>query len=113
MGGFMFGADTGQISGFLIMKDYLRRFANDRGNGIYKFNNVREGLIVGLISIGALFGALIAAPLSNKYGRRTVMIAAAIVFWVGNTVQITAQWAWYQIMIGRFISGLGIGSLSG
>jgi MFS transporter, SP family, sugar:H+ symporter len=60
-----------------------------------------------------LFGALIAAPLSDKFGRRRNMIAACMVFYVGNTIQITAVHAWYQIAIGRFITGLAVGSLSG
>lgn len=66
MGGFIFGYDTGktfnvsshkgseiaslmlfsgQISGFLAMSDFLRRFSED-GKA---FSNVRSGLIVGLV----------------------------------------------------------------
>lgn len=55
MGGFIFGYDTGQISGFLEMSVFLRRFgeagpvtsANPSG---YHFSNVRSGLIVALVS---------------------------------------------------------------
>jgi SP family sugar:H+ symporter-like MFS transporter len=53
MGGFIFGYDTGQISGFLEMDVFLRRFGQttadlvDHPNGLY-FTNVRSGLIVGL-----------------------------------------------------------------
>lgn len=114
MGGFLFGADTGQISGFLIMDDFLRRFAQ-RSLGSdppYKFSNVREGLVVGLLSIGSLVGALLAAPLSNRVGRRMAMITACVIFFVGNTVQISTMEAWYQLAIGRFICGLAVGSLS-
>jgi SP family sugar:H+ symporter-like MFS transporter len=51
MGGFIFGYDTGQISGFLEMPDFLRRFADiyDPTTGIYKFSNGRSGTIVGLV----------------------------------------------------------------
>jgi hypothetical protein len=34
------------------------------------------------------------------------------VFSIGVLIQVTAFRAWYQIMIGRFISGLGVGALS-
>jgi len=118
MGGFLFGADTGQISGFLVMKDYLSRFAqyspsSSAKNGVpYAFSNVREGLIVGLLSIGCLIGALIAAPISNRMGRRIAMIVFCCVFYVGNTVQITSFHAWYQVMIGRLICGFAVGALS-
>lgn len=51
MGGFIFGYDTGQISGFLGMKDFQERFGqrNHDGSG-YHFTNVRSGLIVALVS---------------------------------------------------------------
>jgi SP family sugar:H+ symporter-like MFS transporter len=70
-------------------------------------------LIVGLLSIGCLFGAIVAAPFSDRIGRRKSMILACIVFYVGNTIQITTFNAWYQLAIGRFICGLGVGALSG
>ena len=41
------------------------------------------------------------------------MLVAVAVFYVGNTIQITSFHAWYQLGIGRFICGLGVGSLSG
>jgi SP family sugar:H+ symporter-like MFS transporter len=61
MGGFVFGYDTGQISGFLGMKEFQERFGqrNGNGDGGYHFSNVRSGLIVALLSIGTLMGALV------------------------------------------------------
>jgi len=96
-----------------LNQDFLRRFAQYRGGDTYLFSDVREGLVVGLLSIGALIGALAAAPFSDKIGRRKSMLVACAVFYVGNTIQITAMHAWYQIAIGRFIAGLTVGSLSG
>lgn len=49
MGGFLFGYDTGQISGFLAMKDFLKRFGEPGPNGQFQFSNARAGVIVGLV----------------------------------------------------------------
>lgn len=52
MGGFIFGYDTGQISGFLEMEDFLKRFADttDPETGKLAFTNGRSGTIVALVS---------------------------------------------------------------
>lgn len=50
MGGFIFGYDTGQISGFLGMRDFQEQFGQRNGDGSgYHFSNVRSGLIVALV----------------------------------------------------------------
>lgn len=50
MGGFIFGYDTGQISGFLEMPDFLEKFADEtNGEGGLKFSNWKSGLIVALV----------------------------------------------------------------
>ena len=57
--------DTGQISDILLMPDFLLRFgscSNFADANTCKFSDVREGLIVGLLSIGTLIGALLGAP---------------------------------------------------
>ncbi|CAJ2504836.1 Uu.00g122300.m01.CDS01 [Anthostomella pinea] len=112
MGGLIFGYDTGQISGFLEMPDFLRRFGEPQPDGSYGFSNVRQGLIVGLLSIGTLIGALVAAPVADKIGRRWSVCLWSIVVSVGFVVQVSAVNVWEQIMIGRFIAGWGVGALS-
>lgn len=52
MGGFIFGYDTGQISGFLAMSNFKMRYGQlDHDTGDYYFSNVRIGLIVGLVCL--------------------------------------------------------------
>ena len=50
MGGFIFGYDTGQISGFLAMPDFLERFGQHHSDGTPYWSNVRSGLIVAMVS---------------------------------------------------------------
>lgn len=49
MGGFIFGYDTGQISGFLEMKVFQQMFGQQQADGSYSFSDVRSGLIVALV----------------------------------------------------------------
>ncbi|KAL2420004.1 High-affinity fructose transporter ght6 [Exophiala dermatitidis] len=113
MGGLCFGYDTGQISGFLEMDNFLENFADKRDP--LKFGNIRSGLIVGMLSIGTLIGALIAGPLANNrtIGRKYSICIWSAVFCAGVAVQMGALGPrWYQVMIGRIIAGLAIGGLS-
>lgn len=54
IGGIIFGYDTGQISGFLEMKNYKQRYAQLKSDGSYEFSNVRSGLIVSMVSNSSL-----------------------------------------------------------
>jgi Sugar (and other) transporter len=114
MGGLIFGyGGIGQIGGFLLMEDYANRFGNETDiDGTKAFSNVRQGTIVGLLMIGALIGALIAAPITDRFGRKPCISLWAFVFAIGQVIEISAQKAWYQLVIGRVVEGLGIGGLS-
>ncbi|KAL2841886.1 general substrate transporter [Aspergillus pseudoustus] len=113
MGGFTFGYDTGQISGFLEMDNFLHRYGEQHSDGTYYFSNVRSGLIVGLLSIGTLMGALIAAPIADRIGRKWSISVWCVLICVGITVQISAPVGkWYQVALGRWVAGLGVGGLS-
>ncbi|KAJ5578335.1 uncharacterized protein N7459_007299 [Penicillium hispanicum] len=113
MGGFLFGYDTGQISGFLEMKNFLQRYGEPSSDGSYHFSNARSGLIVGLLSIGTLIGALIAAPIADRIGRKWSISAWCAIVCVGITVQISSPFGkWYQVAMGRWVAGLGVGAVS-
>jgi SP family sugar:H+ symporter-like MFS transporter len=131
MGGFLFGYDTGQISGFLEMEDFLRRFGELNSDGTYYFSNVRSGLIVALVScrsphisffsninvvqlsIGTLIGALVAAPIADRVGRKWSISGWCVILMAGITVQISSpNHKWYQVALGRWTAGLGVGALS-
>ncbi|EEQ45550.1 conserved hypothetical protein [Candida albicans WO-1] len=111
-GGFVFGFDTGTISGFINMSDFLERFGGTKADGTLYFSNVRTGLMIGLFNAGCAIGALFLSKVGDMYGRRVGIMTAMIIYIVGIIVQIASQHAWYQVMIGRIITGLAVGMLS-
>ncbi|KAK7731298.1 hexose transporter hxt5 [Botryosphaeria dothidea] len=108
MGGFMFGYESGQISGIMAMSDFISRFADSNGN----FSPARNGTIVGLLCIGTLLGCLISAPLADKIGRKLSISFWAFFYIIGVIIEITSDQVWAQFAVGRLIGGFGIGSLS-
>ncbi|OJJ79209.1 sugar porter family MFS transporter [Aspergillus glaucus CBS 516.65] len=100
LGGLVFGYDTGQISGFQEMDNYKQRYGELGSDGTYYFSNVRTGLIVSLLSIGTLIGALCGAPIADKLGRK----------WTISVCTPAAKW--YQMVVGRWVTGLGVGGCS-
>ncbi|KAI5459061.1 general substrate transporter [Mariannaea sp. PMI_226] len=94
------------------MPDFLDRFGQTNSEGEKVFSTVRSGLIVSLLSIGTLFGALIAAPIADRIGRKYSISFWNVIISVGFIIQISSDRDWVQIMMGRFVAGLGVGALS-
>jgi len=72
---------------------------------------VQKELIVSLAQLGAFVGALVAGPLSDRIGRKPVVIIADILFTTGAAIMMTA-WSIPVLMFGRVIVGLGVGIAS-
>lgn len=112
-GGYVFGYDTGTISGFVNMDDYKRRFGSYReSDDEYYFSNVRTGLIVAIFNVGCAIGGIFLSKVGDVYGRRVGIMFSMVVYVVGIIIQISASSKWYQIFIGRLISGLAVGCVS-
>ncbi|KAA8917508.1 hypothetical protein TRICI_000374 [Trichomonascus ciferrii] len=112
MGGFAFGYDTGSISGYINMPNFLEHFGQVNEDNEYYFSKVRSGLIVSMFSIGAVIGCLTSGKVADNYGRKVAIMTCAAIYIVGNLIQICSFDAWYQVMIGRIVGGVGIGGFS-
>jgi MFS family permease len=66
------------------------------------------GLVSSIFTLGGLFGALCAGPISSHYGRLLSMRLAAILFVVGPAFEALAP-SIPTISLGRLISGVGAG----
>ncbi|QLQ78329.1 hypothetical protein HG537_0A05760 [Torulaspora globosa] len=112
-GGFVFGWDTGTISGFVNHTDFILRFGQyDSNTNSYYLSDVRTGLIVAIFNIGCAIGGLTLGRLGDMYGRRIGLMAVVLVYVVGIIIQISSVNKWYQYFIGRIISGLGVGGIA-
>lgn len=111
-GGFVFGFDTGTISGFVNLPDFQRRFGTHHANGDYSISTIRTGLIVAIFNIGCAVGGIFLSKVADVYGRRIGIMFSMIIYVVGIIIQISSQHAWYQYFIGRLITGLAVGIVS-
>ena len=111
-GGFIFGWDTGTISGFVAQTDFIKRFGTQQSDGSFALSDVRKGLMVGIFNIGCLLGGLFLAGAGDKWGRKPGLMLVAAVYVVGIIIQITSSTKWYQYFVGRIVSGMGVGGIA-
>ena len=98
LGGLLFGYDTGVISGAIL-------FINEE-LGLTPF---LEGLVVASLLLGAAIGAASAGPLSDRLGRRNIIIIAAILFTIGAIGAALAPTVGVLVFF-RVVLGLAVGS---
>ncbi|HZO79541.1 MAG TPA: sugar porter family MFS transporter [Solirubrobacteraceae bacterium] len=98
LGGLLFGYDTGVISGALLFIP-----------NTFKLTPFLEGAIVAALLLGAMIGAACAGRLSDRLGRRRLIIIAAIVFTGGALLAALAPTV-AVLIAARFIIGLAVGS---
>ncbi|KAF4624385.1 hypothetical protein G7Y89_g13786 [Cudoniella acicularis] len=113
-GGLLFGYDTGTISGILAMTAFREQFTTgylDPKDHAVNVSPAQSSLIVAILSAGTFFGALMAAPLGDKLGRRLSLIIAVGIFAFGVLLQTIAM-AIPLLVSGRFFAGLGVGVIS-
>ncbi|PSN65211.1 general substrate transporter [Corynespora cassiicola Philippines] len=107
IGGVLYGYNQGMFSGILAMPSFGKHTDG------YIDNPTQKGWLTAILELGAWVGAIlsgfIAEVASRKYG---VLIATAI-FIIGVVIQATAIVGGHnEILGGRFITGIGVGSLS-
>ncbi|GMM30241.1 hexose transporter [Martiniozyma asiatica (nom. inval.)] len=111
-GGFVFGWDTGTISGFVNMPNFLETFGQVNASGDHYLSKVRTGLMVSIFNIGCAIGGVTLGKTGDIYGRKKGLMITMVVYIVGIVIQIASVKSWVQYFIGRIISGLAVGSVS-
>lgn len=98
LGGLLFGFDLVIISGAVPF------FSEN-----FQLNALQQGQAVGCINLGAALGALLGGRLSNKWGRKKLLIVCAVLFAVTG---IATGWAtsFFLFIIFRICSGVAMGA---
>jgi len=100
IGGLLFGFDTGVIAGTI--------------SGVteaFDLNAWQQGFVVSNLVIACIIGAFATGPITDKLGRKKMLITAGFFFAASAILSGIPQNFW-QLVFARFIGGLGVGIAS-
>ncbi|TPX15363.1 uncharacterized protein E0L32_004640 [Thyridium curvatum] len=112
IGGVLYGYNQGMFSGVLAMPAFKKHM------GEYdpfddSANQTKKGWLTAILELGAWLGTLLSGFTAEALSRKYAVLVACAVFMLGVVIQATAISAGYQaILAGRFITGMGVGSLA-
>jgi sugar porter (SP) family MFS transporter len=96
IGGFLFGYDTANIGSALPFVPY-------------SLNGFALGYLVAGASLGAAAGALLAGPLADRFGRKSLLVTTALVYAIGAILSAFTPNA-AVLLAARTLIGLAIGA---
>lgn len=96
IGGFLFGFDSSNIGSALVFLPF-------------ELGSWGTGITVAGASLGSFAGALLAGPLTDRFGRKSLLLADSALFAVGSIISALAPEA-TTLIIGRIIIGIAIGA---
>lgn len=100
LGGILFGFDTAVISGTFGMVE--TQFA---------LSKIEVGWFGSSALIGAIAGAFVAGGLSDRFGRKPVLMAAALLFFI-SALLCAIPPGFSLLIVARLIGGVGVGMAS-
>ncbi len=100
LGGFLFGFETAVISG-----------AEKTIQSLWSLTSFWQGFTVASSLIGTVLGSLIAGVPAQRFGRKKVLIAIALLYLLSAIGCATSQ-SWLLFVTFRFIGGVAVGASS-
>ncbi len=98
LGGFLMGFDASVISG--VVGFIEPQFA---------LTKIQLGWAVSCLTLTATLGMMVSGPLSDAWGRRKVLLAAAVVYAISAVTSAIAPTFWFLVMA-RMLGGFGVGA---
>jgi MFS family permease len=100
IGGFLFGYDTAVING-------ANSFLKDH----FQLTDAQLGAAGASAILGCIPGAMFAGFLSDRFGRKRMLFLCALLYAISGVLSAIPATFW-QFLVARLISGLGIGASS-
>ncbi|KAK7735784.1 hypothetical protein SLS63_003742 [Diaporthe eres] len=112
----LFGYNQSNLGGLVSLPDWTDHFPEidtKHYTGAVKSQHATfQGVVIATFTLGAMVGCLSCSYTADKFGRRMVIFAAALLSLVGMVLECSSfQLA--QLVVGRTILGAGVGMLSG
>ncbi|KAI6779267.1 uncharacterized protein J7T54_000997 [Emericellopsis cladophorae] len=107
LGGVLYGYNQGMFSGILVMPSFGKHTDG------YIDNPTNKGWLTSILELGAWLGAVMSGATAEIFSRKYGILIATAFFLLGVVVQAVSITGGYKpILAGRFITGIGVGSLS-
>jgi hypothetical protein len=91
MAGSLFGFDTGNIGGIIVLPSFKKTFGlTADGPNAYQAPTLSANIVTTL-QAGAVIGSLFAYTIADRLGRRKALIIGAAIFLVGCALQLIAS----------------------
>lgn len=100
IGGLLFGYDTAVISGII-----------SQVTDLFQLDALQQGWYVGCALVGSIVGVMFAGMLSDRLGRKWVMIIAALLFSVSG-IWCAVSSDFNHLIAARILGGIAIGVVS-
>lgn len=100
LGGLLFGYDTGVISGAILFIEKQLHL-----------DSWQQGWVVSAVLLGAILGSAVIGPMSDRYGRRKLVLLSGIIFFIGAIGSAFSPEFW-TLIVSRIILGMAVGAAS-
>ncbi|KAH8600836.1 putative quinate permease [Bisporella sp. PMI_857] len=107
-GGMLFGWDIGAIGGIIVMPDFMAKYGLNSASAAATLTSN----IVSSLQAGCFVGSLGAYYVTDRWGRRPSLIAAAIITIAGIAIQAASSGHVSALYVGRVVAGVGVGAAS-